>query len=477
MKIHLLNNKKVEFLKDRKLLLIGLDSASPDLVFNRFKNDLPNLSKLVENGLYGNLRSSMPPITVPAWMVMFTGQNPGKLGLYGFRHRKNNSYSDIWIANSRSVTEPKLWDYLERFDKKTCLFAIPPSYPPPIVNGWSVGCFLTPSHKSEYTFPSSLKGDLENECGKYIPDLEMRTGNLPVVKDQLFKMLENHTKMIKQLLTSKKWDFFAFNEIGVDRVHHAFWRFFDETHPQYEPNSPFQNVILEYYKAIDQFIGELCEIVDDETYILVVSDHGVKAAHGAICINEWFIQEGFLTLKDEKGSPGRLKESQVDWNQTKAWGWGGYYSRVFLNVKGRENNGIIPQKDYQKELKHLQEKLLGITSPEGKKMKNLVIQPENFYDQVKRDYPDLMVVFDDLNWRISDVVGTKNLYSFEDHSTAGDAVHDWDGLFVLFDPKSQLTRGKTSTTIENIAPTVYYLLTGEKLTNLDGAVINNVKKT
>ena len=178
-------------MKHRKLLLIGLDSASPDLVFNRFKKELPNLSELVDNGLYGKLRSSMPPITVPAWMVMFTGLHPGGLGLYGFRHRKDNSYSDIWIANSRSITEPKVWDYLERFDKKTCLFAIPPSYPPPIINGWSVGCFLTPSPESEYTYPSTLKKEMEEKCGKYIPDLEVRTGDLQAIRDQLFEMLEN----------------------------------------------------------------------------------------------------------------------------------------------------------------------------------------------------------------------------------------------------------------------------------------------
>ena len=99
-------------------------------IFEEFKEDLPNLSKLMSKGVYGNLRSTMLPITVPAWMVMFTGKNPGKLGLYGFRHRKSNSYTDILIATPKSIQEPKVWDILGKNKRKSCLFAIPPNYPP-----------------------------------------------------------------------------------------------------------------------------------------------------------------------------------------------------------------------------------------------------------------------------------------------------------------------------------------------------------
>ncbi|MFX1249511.1 MAG: alkaline phosphatase family protein, partial [Promethearchaeota archaeon] len=158
----------------RKMLVIGLDCASPKLVFEEFREDLPNLSRLIKKGLYGNLRSSMPPITVPAWMVMLTGKNPGKLGLYGFRYRKNNSYHEIQIANPRSFQEPRVWDILGESGRKSCLVAVPPNYPPQAINGWSVGCFLTPSAKSNYTFPPDLKQELEDVCGSYIPDIDFR---------------------------------------------------------------------------------------------------------------------------------------------------------------------------------------------------------------------------------------------------------------------------------------------------------------
>jgi len=79
---------------EKKVLVIGLDCAPGEIVFDRRK-ELPVLGELVDNSVYGNLRSSDPPITIPAWMVMCTGKDPGRLGLYGFRHRKGLSSSTI----------------------------------------------------------------------------------------------------------------------------------------------------------------------------------------------------------------------------------------------------------------------------------------------------------------------------------------------------------------------------------------------
>lgn len=459
------------------MLVIGLDCASPKLVFEEFADDLPNLTRLKINGLYGNLRSTMPPITVPAWMVMFTGKNPGKLGLYGFRHRKENSYTDIWIASPKSIQEPTVWDVLGEKGRKSCLFAVPPSYPPPSINGWSVGCFLTPSSKSEYTNPSELKSELEEKYSPYIPDIEYRNGNRDDIRDQLFKMLDNHMSMIKYLIKEKSWDFFAFVNIGIDRVHHAFWRYYDSTHHMYEPRSKYQDIIRDYYKAVDHYLGEILELTDDDTYILVVSDHGVKAMRGAFCINEWLAREKYLALKQLPDHPVRLSEADVNWSKTKAWAWGGYYSRVFLNVKGREEHGVINPQDYEKELERLRKKLLNLTDNQGRKMKNMVIRPEEYYHNPQGDYPDLMVIFDDLYWRAAGTIGHEEIHLLENDLGSDDAMHDWEGLYILYDPKHEIKQGQTDAKIEDIAPTILYLLEEEQPGNLDGKVIQHVKRT
>lgn len=95
----------------RKVLIVGLDCAAGEIVFGR-SAELPCLKSLIDRGVSGKLRSSDPPITIPAWMVMATGLDPGRLGLYGFRHRKGYSYDKMWIANSLAVRKKKLWDYI-----------------------------------------------------------------------------------------------------------------------------------------------------------------------------------------------------------------------------------------------------------------------------------------------------------------------------------------------------------------------------
>jgi predicted AlkP superfamily phosphohydrolase/phosphomutase len=95
---------------NKKVIVIGLDCATPKTLFEDFIEECPNIRKLMETGVYGRLRSSDPPITVPAWMVMSTGKDAGQLGVYGFRHRDHNSYTDFWVANSKNIKEPKIWD-------------------------------------------------------------------------------------------------------------------------------------------------------------------------------------------------------------------------------------------------------------------------------------------------------------------------------------------------------------------------------
>lgn len=459
------------------MLVIGLDCASPKLVFEEFKEDLPNLSKLRKGGLYGNLRSTMPPITIPAWMVMFTGKTPGKLGIYGFRRRKSNSYTEIGITTTKNVQEPKVWDILGKIGRKSCLFAVPPSYPPPEVIGWSVGCFLTPSSKSNYTYPPELKQELEKASGPYIPDIDYRSGDRDNIYQQLFAMLDNHMSMIKSLIKEKPWDFFVFVDIGVDRVHHAFWRYYDKTHHMHEPNSKYQHVIRDYYKAIDKYLGEIIELIDDNTYILVASDHGVKSMRGAFCINEWLIDEKYLVLKDVPSKQTRLSEAEIDWTKTKAWAWGGYCSRVFLNVKGREEKGVVSVEDYEKELEELKKKLLNLKDDKGIKMNNIVFHPEEYYTNPKGDYPDLMVIFDDLSWRAAGTIGHNTLYLLENDLGSDDAMHDWEGMYILYDPKGELPKGQTDAKIEDIAPTILHLFDVKLSEDLDGKVIIGAEET
>ena len=95
-----------------KVAVFGLDCCEPSLVFDRWVDDLPNMKRLMASGTYGELTSSIPPITVPAWSCMASSKDPGTLGIYGFRNRADHSYDKLTIATSLAVKEPRLWDIL-----------------------------------------------------------------------------------------------------------------------------------------------------------------------------------------------------------------------------------------------------------------------------------------------------------------------------------------------------------------------------
>lgn len=415
-----------------KALVLGWDCATPELVFNKFIDDLPNFRKLLRNSLYAPMESCDPPITIPAWMVMATSVNPGRHGIYGFRHRKENSYNDIWIANSTKFKKyPKVWDILAKHGFKSCIIGIPPSYPPLPLNGWLISCFITPDKNKPYTYPEELKKEIEKEVGEYIFDVEFRTDEKEELVKNLWEMTELRHEIIKYLMQNKDWDLFWFVEIGLDRVQHAFWRYFDKNHHLYEENSPFKNVIRDYYKLLDRNLGEYLKLIDDAS-IFIVSDHGAKRMKGAFCINEWLIENEWLVLKEKPNGIRSIDRVNVAWDKTIAWGWGGYYARVFLNVKDREKYGVVKKEEYEEVRKELAKELSKVEDDKGNKMDNKVFLPEKLYPECRGDPPDLMVYFDDLYWRSAGTIGHNKIHLERNDTGPDDAVHSKYGIFVKY---------------------------------------------
>lgn len=442
-----------------KILVIGLDSVPSDLLFKVLAKDLPNIKKMMDKGIYTTLESCHPPITVPAWMVMMSSKSPGKLGIYGFRHRKGFSYKEGWLTNSTSIKEPRVWDLMAKVNKKVCLIGVPPTYPPIQINGKLISCFITPKDSKDFTYPPEFSAEVNNLVDKYVFDVKFRNDNRDDVITDLYDMAEKRFKVIKHLLKKEQWDYFMFVEIGVDRLHHMFWKYYDKTHPRYEPNNKYEKVIPEYYKFIDEKIGELLSIIDDNTYVLLVSDHGTASMKGAFCINEWLIKEGYLVLKKYPNSIVTLEESDVDWEKTTAWGWGGYYARVFFNVQGREQNGKIPMNEFKKVRDELNQKLLAVTGPEGEKLDNKIFYPEEFYDESNGSKPDMMVYFDNLFWRSAGTLGHNTLYLSENDTGPDDSVHWMDGVFLLYNKNKGNGHIKLDRlSIYDVAPTILNIM-------------------
>jgi len=443
----------------KKVLVIGLDCFTPQLVFDQYLDRLPHLKRLMAKGYWGNLRSSDPPITVPAWNCMMTSKDPGQLGFYGFRNRKDHSYDALYFANSRAVQEPTVWNLLSRNRKQSVLIGIPQTYPPKPLRGCLVTGFLAPDNNSNYTYPEDLKKEVEKVADGYIIDVkDFRTDNKDWLIKQIYEMTEKRFRVVRQFMKTKPWDFFMFVEMGPDRLHHGFWRFCDPEHRLFEPGNPYENVLLDYYGYLDGKIGELMADVDlNSTAVFVVSDHGAKGMQGGICVNEWLAREGYLRFKEPPQTATRLQYDNIDWSGTRVWGEGGYYSRLFLNVQGREPQGVIPAADYENLRTELIEKLEALGDENGNPIGTVVYRPEDLYRTCKNIAPDLIAYFGDLNWRAVGSVGMGCLHTFENDTGPDDANHARNGMFIFSDPRIPDTeRGRRleGITLYDIAPSI-----------------------
>lgn len=440
----------------KRVAVIGLDCAPPELVFEQWSSELPTLTSLRERGLYGKLASCVPPITVPAWSCMTSSKDPGELGIYGFRNRKDYSYDGMVFSDCTSVREPRVWDILSRQGKQVIVLAVPGTYPPKPVNGCMVGCFLTPNISSEYTYPTTLKAELEKQVGPYIMDVaNFRSDDKARILQQLYEMTAQHFAMAKWLVTNKPWDFFMMVEMGTDRIQHAFWKYHDPQHRKHEPGNEFLHAIKNYYKALDRQIADLLPHLGDDTAILVVSDHGAKRMDGGICINEWLMQKGYLTLKEPVNGPTPISKAKIDWSRTIAWGEGGYYSRIFMNVKGREPQGIVEPSQYEEIRSKLKRELEEMLDDQGNRLGNEIHRPQDIYRKVRGVAPDLIAIFGHLHWRSVGTIGTGSAYTFENDTGPDEANHAENGILIMADSAiSQPGTEVEGMRIFDVAPTI-----------------------
>ncbi|MEO0984064.1 MAG: alkaline phosphatase family protein [Cyanobacteria bacterium J06639_14] len=457
-----------------RLLIIGLDCMEPSLVFERWQQDLPNLSRLMTRGSYGRLESSIPAITVPAWSCMMTGRDPGELGIYGFRNRRDRDYHSMGIADGRAVKFPRLWDILGQAGWNVAALSVPGTSPPYPVNGNLVSCFLTPGTNVPFTHPPELAEQVQAWLPDFMMDVpNFRSDEKARILENLYKLCDQRFILAEKLIAQDEPDFLMLVDMGVDRIHHAFWKPMDPTHPQYEANSPFANAIHDYYVHVDHRIGELLHRCDEDTAVLVVSDHGAQPLMGGICINEWLMANGYLTLEETPTEPLPLDKVAVNWAQTQVWGAGGYYARIFLNVKGREPQGTVAMADYEALRNELAEKLAQLTTPDGEPMSVKVFKPQEIYQKVRGRAPDLIVYFDDLAWRSVGSVGIGNLYTVENDTGPDDANHAPFGMMIFYDPRSpqngQVIEGAT---LYDILPTLLHRYHLQAPPNLQGKVLN-----
>ena len=273
-----------------------------------------------------------------------TGRDPGELGIYGFRNRIAHDYRSMAVADSqRGRRGPRMGPPLacrQARDRGRGAADLAAG-----TRQRRAGVVLPDRRHPQG--PLHLSGRPARRgrvARRRLPGGRARASAATIETGssrEVYEMTEQRFTICRHLLDTRPWDFFMMVEIGLDRMHHAFWRFLDAEHPRHEPGHRYRDAIRNYYIYLDEEIGELLERFDEDTTVLVVSDHGARPMQGAICVNEWLAQEGYLVLEETPRGPTPFSDALVDWSRTRAWGEGGYYCRLCVNVAGREPQGIV----------------------------------------------------------------------------------------------------------------------------------------
>ncbi|OGL44894.1 MAG: hypothetical protein A2W05_06465 [Candidatus Schekmanbacteria bacterium RBG_16_38_10] len=291
---------------NRKTFIIGLDGASWDLL-NPLMDEgvMPNLKRIVDNGTSGNLLSTIPPYTAPAWVSCVTGVNPGKHGVFGFTVKKKGvPGANPQFVESSGVNVPKLWNYINNNGRTVGLINVPITYPAETVNGFVVPCFLTPLKKVDYTYPVSIYREFLMPAD-YVINVRMAESHnpsvdaIPQIINALMDMTQKRFQVMESLLKAYQPDFFMIVFTSLDKVQHKFWKYLDPNNPMYV-SSVGENIrhhLTSIYNLMDRIIGKIIEGIDDLTTLYIVSDHGFCSKDKIFYINKWLAKNGYLKLK------------------------------------------------------------------------------------------------------------------------------------------------------------------------------------
>ena len=434
-----------------KICILGLDGANPQFLFGDER--LANIRRLMELGTYGELRNVMPPGPVPGWLCLATSQDPGSLGLYGLRNRLDYSYALPALAAPSLAHGPAIWDQVAAAERKSILFAVPPNFPPRPLAGVSLGCFLTPDPAAgEFTLPASLKQEIQSLVGGYVADIKTAGLSKEALRDQIFQMSRKQWELARWLLREKEWDYFHFVDIGLARVEREFWEFFDQQHARYRSGTPYEQVIPDYYLWLDEQIGTVLELLDEETVLLLASSSAMQRLDGGFALNQWLVQEGLLVLNQAPGSNlTAFDHLDVNWAQTKVWSSDGPCASLYFNVAGREPQGAIPAGDYESFRDHIKTKLESLSDATGQPLSARVFKPAELYRAARNVAPDLIVQLGEGRWSSVESVGHPRLLveNMADGCTPGGS-----GAFVLTAPNSPLSGMYEGAQLLDTAPTL-----------------------
>lgn len=493
-----------------RVLVLGLDGATFDLIEPMAEEGrLPNLAVLMEKGARGVLESTLPPVTIPAWVSMMTGKNPGKLGFYDLL--KRNEYGVE--PNSRCYAEhTPLWQMLNRYGVRTGVMNLPGTYPPDEVDGFMVTGMMTPSKGSPYSYPEKLGADLSTSALDYEIDVpQWQYFDEGVFVKDLYKVTEKRGRAAEYLIRSVPCDFYMIVFTSGDRLQHVLWDKGD--------------VVEAYWEELDRVIGRILELVGEETTVFVVSDHGFGALERTFFVNEWLRRRGFLRARrkiNEKAlvKLGRLAErlyrflgerrlvrpvaallnrligldklqrytytylsnarleGRVNWAKTRAFSCvhTPHFGQIYLNMEGEMREGCVSEEERDELLRSLLDELINLKEPKfgGRVKVEAYLAGDVYRGPHLNEAPEIVFILDGGRCEVDAKVGEDRLFVEGAPLTGWKGTHTKEGVFIARGPRIKPGFRIEKATIMDVAPTLLHVYGIPLWDDMDGRVLDEI---
>ena len=418
-----------------KVAFVGIDGVPRSVLQDGIERGfMPNVAEMAEEGTLTGIDSVVPPESSACWPAMTTGTYPTRTGVFGFQEREKDSY-ETYVPLSNHVSGKRVWEAVGDADRHSVVLNVPVTFPPDDIEGTLVSGFLTPTVE-DASADERVVDYLKSSDYRIDTDASLGHEDKHDFVEDAHETLDSREESFHHFM-DEDWSLFWGVIMETDRVNHFLYE-------DYENDDELAEEFVNFYERVDEVLGGIRERLDDETTLIVAADHGFCTLDYEVDLNAWLREQGWLSFADDDAD----SLEDID-EETRAYSL--IPGRFYVNLEGREPEGVVPQDEYDETVEELEDALLSLEDPDGEPVVERVVHKEEIGEGADERTPDLVAIPTRGHDLKAGFDTDEGIFS----KGARNGMHTFDDASLLIEGADVDTEGVD---ITDVAPTVLDLL-------------------